>query len=405
MQSKSRWMTLCLAAACLCLSPFASSQSWDDLKDSLKDHPSIQELDFRADANRELSVAAQSLPDPVFSLGINNFPIADRSFSEYLPTNKAITVRQEIPNGARREASGRERSARATQLEMVRDARLAQLEGELAALLYSKDRIARQMELAHARAEKYDELLDVVASEIDAGRAIVFRLAEIEAESAEVARTIVELLREEREINAELMDLVGYIPATPSPQIDLANRSPEATEFHAVRIASAGIDVANHAVKGAEAAWGPNWGLQLSYQQRESGATFDGDDWVSAGVTFSVPLWAARSQKPRLRAAQAERSSAEMNHRAVKRNTQARFESEKAVLQAANESIEVLRRKILAVEDEIESQLSLYESGSGDYAPIIYGQLAVLKLQAEIAIEESRAATAIARLNAMVVQP
>lgn len=398
-------MTLCLAAACLSFSQNASAQSWGDLKESLRDHPSIMELDFRADANRELSVAAQSLPDPIFSLGINNFPIADRSFSAYLPTNKAITVRQEIPNSARREASGGERRARAGQLEMVRDARLAQLEGELAALLHSRERIARQRELATARDEKYDALIDVVTSEIDAGRPMVFRLAEIEAESAEVARTIVELLREERDIDAKLMDLVGHVPSTPAPEADIANPSPQANEFHAVRIALAGIDVASYAVEGAEAAWGPNWGLQLTYQQRESGATFDGDDWVSAGVTFSVPLWAARSQKPRLRAAQAEHRSAEMNHQAVARNAQARFESDKAMLQAAMESIEVLKRKILAVEDEIESQLSLYESGSGDYAPIIYGQIAVLRLRAEIAIEESRAATAIARLNAMVVKP
>jgi outer membrane protein TolC len=405
MRSTIRWITFWLASAGFGFSPPATAQSWEQLKAELRDHPSILDLDYRATANLERAVAARALPDPMVSLGVNNLPFADPSFSEYLPTNKAITVRQEIPNSSRRQASAAEQKARAAQMNMVRDSQLAKLEGELAALLHAKERIARQMELAHAREEKYDELFDVVTAEIDAGRPIVFRLAEIEAERAEVARTIVELIRDEQETDARLIELVGRVPATPAPRIDLADPSPDTADFHAVRIAAAGIDVATYAVEGAEAAWDPNWGFQLTYQQRESGANFDGADWVSAGVTFSVPLWASSSQQPRLRAAQAQHSSAEMNHQAVVRSARAQFDAGRAALQAANESIKVLNNKTLAVEDEIQSQLSLYESGAGDYAPIIYGQLAALKLQGEIAVEQARAAATAARLNAMVVEP
>ena len=396
---------LWMVAAWVSFNPLSAAQSWGDLTDALRNHPSVLDLNYQAIAHLESSIAEEALPDPTISLGINNLPFADPSFSEYLPTNKAVTVRQEIPNGSKREASARELRARAAQLQMVRDAKLARLTGELASLLHSRERIDRQVQLANAREEKYKELLDVVSGEIDAGRPLVFRLAEIEAERAEVVRTIVELRREKQEIDARLSELVGQVPTTPPPDIDLAHPSPDSTDFYAVRIASAGIDVANFAVEGAEAAWGPNWGFQLTYQQRESGANFDGDDWVSAGVTFSVPLWARRSQKPRLRAAQAVQSAAEMNHQAISRTMHARFETEKAILRAAKDSVDVLRSKILAVKEEIEAQLSLYESGSGDYAPIIYGQLAVLKLQAEIAAEEARSASAAARLNAMVVEP
>ena len=175
--------------------------------------------------------------------------------------------------------------------------------------------------------------------------------------------------------------------------------------FQAVRVADAGIEAADYSVDSAKAAWRPNWGAQLTYQQRESGANFAGDDWVSGMVTFTVPLWAERSQEPRLRAARSDRASAEMHYQAAARSAAARYAAEAAAWRAAEDSIAVLRRNMAAVEDEIASQLTIYESGVGDYAPIIDGELAILKLRADIAAEEARRAAAIARMNALLVTP
>jgi outer membrane protein TolC len=174
-------------------------------------------------------------------------------------------------------------------------------------------------------------------------------------------------------------------------------------DFHAVRVASAAIRVSDYSVENAKAAWRPNWGAQLSYQQRESGANFRGDDWVSGKVTFTVPLWAERSQVPRLRAAKADRASAEMRFQSAARRSAARYASEAATRHAAEQNVSVLKRNIAAVEDEIAAQLSVYESGVGDYAPIIDGELAILKLRAEIATEEALQAASIARMNALLV--
>ena len=121
-------------------------------------------------------------------------------------------------------------------------------------------------------------------------------------------------------------------------------------------------------------------------------------------VTFSVPLWAERSQAPRLRAAKADRASAEMRYQASARTSAARFASEAAAWRAAQDNIAVLERNIAAVQDEIAAQLTTYESGVGDYAPIIDGEIAILKLRSDIATEAARMAAAIARMNALLVQ-
>jgi cobalt-zinc-cadmium efflux system outer membrane protein len=381
----------------------AYAQTLAELEAYLSAHPSLTALTFQAEANQERSLAATALPDPVVSVGINNFPIFDPSFSDFLPTNKAVGVRQEFPNLAGRKARAGESRARADQSLVIRQAQYATLRGELIAMLHKQTRIAHQRRFAEARDTKYDELSEVVESEIDAGRPVVFRLAEIESERAGVAREIVDLDLETAELNARLIDLIGLVPDTPPPSVIPLEWTGSVTKFHAVRVADAGIEVTDYSVDEAKSAWRPNWGAQLTYQQRESGATFPGDDWVSGMVTFSVPLWAERKQAPRLRAAQADKASAQMRYHSAARGAVARYTAQAAAWKAAENRIAVLERNIRAVEDEIATQLIGYESGAGDYAPIIDGEIAILKLRADISAEKARRAAAIARLNALLV--
>jgi len=394
---------LVAAFAAIPQATIASAQSFNELEARLKSHPSLSALGYDAEANRERAIAATALPDPVVSLGINNFPIFDPSFDTYLPTNKAVGIRQQIPNLAGRQARAGEARAMSVRTEAVRDARYAALRAELIALLADKRRLARQRTLAEAQNAKYDELVDIVEAEIDAGRPAVYRLAEIESERAEVSRTLVDLDQQEAETDALLIELVGLVPSTSAPPLTEKDWSGTALEFHTVRVADAAVRVTDYGIDEARAAWKPEWGAQLTYQQRDEGAMFAGDDWVSGMVTFTVPLWAERKQAPNLRAAKAERAGAEQRYQAAARNAAAQYASRDAIIRAADASIDVLQVKIAAVEDEVEAQLITYESGVGGYAPIIDGEIAILKLRAEIEAETARKAAAIARLNALLV--
>ena len=150
-------------------------------------------LALAVDAARERAQAATGLPDPVVSLGINNFPIFDPSFDTFLPTNKAIGIRQQIPNWAGREPRSAEALRRAVQNDAATDMRFAELRAALQIALIEKRRIEAQRILAEERDAKYAELEEIVQTEIDSGRPVVFRLAEIDVERAEVARTLAEL--------------------------------------------------------------------------------------------------------------------------------------------------------------------------------------------------------------------
>ena len=388
----------------------AQVDAFPELEDKLRRHPSLMAHEFEALAERETAQAAYALPDPELSLGINNLPVNRPTFDRFLPTNKAIGVQFQVPSRAGREARANERFARADGIDLMRRARYDALRAQLIIALVERHATYQQRQLTQARMVKYEELLDVSRAQIDAGKPVFFRLAQVESERAEVARELAQLDGKLARIDVQLIDLVGDAPDTHPPQPVSAKTLPPPSDYHAVRIAKAQVDVAAQSVALAKTAWKPQWGAQLTYQQRASGrdgsgADFSGDDWISGKVTVSLPVWASRRQQPKLRAAEASRSAALSNVAAAERFAVAQHDTYAAQIVAAVASRAALTRQIAAIERQSDAQLSIYESGEGTYAPVVDGEIAVLKLRAEVIAENVRARSALARQQALVVAP
>ncbi|MCY3816453.1 MAG: TolC family protein [Gammaproteobacteria bacterium] len=388
--------------------PPVLGQSFPELEARLKEHPALEALRLESSAFREDALAAVAWPDPVVSVGINNFPLSDPSFRSYLPTNKALGVSQQIPNRSARAARSAQARRGAVRNEALEAMQFAHMRSELLVALLDRRRIAEELALLHRQDSLYTELEQIVQGEIAAGRPVLFRLAEIDLQRAEVARSLADLQAEDADVDARLADLVGGVGAVPLPPIEPTIWSGNPDAFHAVRLAGAEVAVAEAGVERAQAAWKPDWGVQLTWQQRDSGGTdvrFPGDDWVSAAVTFSVPIWGNRSQAPALRAARAQRESAVSRRTAAARAAAARYSALDATRRAAEAAMGALNAKVPAIREQVAAQRTRYESGTGDYSPIIDGELAELVLLARIAREQARRDSAVARLNSLMVTP
>ena len=386
--------------------PALFGQSFPELESRLREHPALAAIRLQSEAYREDALAAKAWPDPVVSVGINNFPLFDPSFRTYLPTNKALGVSQQIPNQGARAARSAQAGQSAARNQALEAMQFASMRSELIAVLVGRRRISEQVELLRRQDSLYTELEQIVEGEISAGRPVLFRLAEIDLQRAEVARSLSDLEGERADTEARLSDLVGGAGNVSLPPLEPAGWSGSPDAFHAVRVAEAEIAVAEAGVMRAQAAWKPDWGLQLTWQQRDSGGTdvrFPGDDWVSAAVTFSVPLWGNRSQAPALRSARARRESAVNRRSAAARAGAAQYAALDARRRAAEAAIEALEAKVSAIREQVAAQRTKYESGIGDYSPIIDGELAELILLSRIAGERARRDSALARLNSLLV--
>lgn len=380
---------------------------FSELEAQLRAHPSLDALSLSAQANRQRAEGALGLPDPVVSLQLNNVPLFDPSFSEYLPSNKAVGIRQALPSRSERKANSLKSLRSAAQQELEAEQQYARLRGQLLVYLIEKQSLEAQRNLALARQSKYDELSDIIDIEINAGRPLVFRLAKVDVERTEVSRTLAELEGRDAQIDAELINLLGFIPQTETPALSKTPWTGNALGFYAVRVADANVDISDADVQRAEADFKPDWGVNLTYQQRESGqgprSNFDGEDWVSGGVSFTIPLWAGKRQEPNLRAAKMDRNASMARRTAIARQVQSEWSRYEARRETAVQNIRIIEQKISAIETQTEAQLITYESGNGDYSPIIDGEIAILMLRAEIVKEQTLRDQMIAKMNSLLV--
>lgn len=380
---------------------------FSELETQLRAHPSLDALSFSAQANRHRAEGALGLPDPVVSLQLNNVPLFDPSFSEYLPSNKAVGIRQALPSRSERKANSLKSLRSAAQQEIDREQQYARLRGQLLVYLIEKQSLDTQRDLALQRQSKYDELSDIIDIEINAGRPLVFRLAQVDVERTEVSRTLAELEGRDAQIDAELVNLLGFVPETNMPALSKTAWTGNALAFYAVRVADAVVDISDADVQRAEADFKPDWGVNLTYQQRESGqgprSNFDGEDWVSGGVSFSIPLWAGKRQEPNLRAAKMDRNASLARRTAIARQVQSEWSRYEARRETAVQNIRIIEQKISAIETQTAAQLITYESGNGDYSPILDGEIAILMLRAEIVKEQTLRDQMIAKMNSLLV--
>lgn len=380
---------------------------FSELETQLRAHPSLDALSLSAQASRHRAEGALGLPDPVVSLQINNFPIFDPSFNEFIPSNKAIGIRQALPSRSERKANSLKSLRSASQQELDREQQYARLRGQLLVYLIETQSLVTQRGLALARQSKYDALADTIDIEINAGRPLVFRLAKVDVERTEVSRTLSQLDGQKAEINAELINLLGFIPKTDMPALSKTPWAGNALAFYAVQVADANVDISDAHVQSARADFKPDWGVNLTYQQRESGqgpqSNFEGDDFISGGVSFSIPLWAGKRQEPNLQAAKIDKNASLARRAAIARQVQSEWSRYEARRETAVQNIRIIEQKISAIEAQTSAQLITYESGSGDYSPILDGEIAILMLRAEIVKEQARRDQMIAKMNSLLV--
>lgn len=384
------------------------AQPFAEIEARLDDYPTLAAIRLEASAQRDRAKAAGALPDPVVSLGVNNLPLTDPGFDRFLPTNKALGAQQSIPDGLTRRARTAQGLAEASATDVRLAAERTRLRGELIALLAERAALTERDYVLARQDEAYAELIEAVESELAGGRAVAFRLGEVDAERADVAQRRAMLTGAVARVEARLTELVGSVPlGTEAPDVSIAAWSGAAQAFYDVALAARGIDRAEAGVDLARGAYRPDWSVGLTYQQREASAEsatvpFPGDDWVSAQVTLTVPLYASRSQAPRLRAARSEKAAAEARLQAAARTARARYEGLVAEARAAEESATALARQAEALTDRIAAQRRAYEAGYGDYSSVLDGEIARLGLEAEIAAERAGRTAAAARANAML---
>ena len=289
---------LAVSEACVAAEPALSLA--EALRIATRDSSLLAAQRAAIDAAQESTVSARELPDPRLKFGVDNFPLdgADKySLTRDFMTMRRIGVAQEFPRTEKRDIKGRRAQHQlAREQAMLGDTR-ATLRRDVATAWMDRY-FAEQM--AKAVDEQYAESVlqrDALQAGVAANRTTVLERYTLDATLQMLLDRRAEFDRQAARARAMLSRWLGEAGSHPlasladAPAQSYAVETPVAHHAH-LQSLERQIDIAQSEADLAKAATKPDWGLELSYQQR--GPQYS--NMLSLQVSIDLPLFTDRRQ-------------------------------------------------------------------------------------------------------------
>ncbi|HEY2050483.1 MAG TPA: TolC family protein [Caulobacteraceae bacterium] len=351
--------------------------------------PSLEAKAADVRASQRAAVAAGRLPDPKASVEATDFPItgplAGRPGQDDF-SMLTFGVSQEVPNVARRRAA-RERAAAdigAAEVGQRGEARDVRVNTALAwiNLYYAEHRLAVLNEIDRALAS----LRQTAASRLASGAARPGETLEPEQWTAALADRRAGLVAEIEEARAELIRWTG------DPQAEVAGDPPDfhidpaalragllhlpaLTQYDAMeRQADADVDA-------AKADKHPDWGIGVDYSHRDPRF----GDYLSAKVTFSLPLFASTRQDPIIDARVETAGRVRLERTAELRELEASLDARLADHVMHHELLERAQNTLVPLaRQRADLESASYGAGSASLSDVLSALLALAEAQTEV---------------------
>ncbi|PHR30218.1 MAG: hypothetical protein COA36_02205 [Desulfotalea sp.] len=399
-----RFSILIIFFATVLLAGSVGAEGIDDYLTVLDNHPSIKRILYAKESLEFQADAALGLPDPVLSFGVENVPIADPSFDQYLPSSKTIGFSQNIPNRKYRKAQQGVILQSAQAQKILAEYNRSRLHALFYTKLAESKRIGEQLAFEEKKKQVIEELKQFYQGQVLAGEPAFQKTFAIELQLSEVEKRMNDLGAELRVVEAKFIQLVGVVPGDFSVTQHEKIWSGSVETLYPVLLAEQKTRLADEKIKVTDAEFMPDFGLAAVYKNREDGAgnSFDGGDWFSLQFRMTLPLWAASSQTPKRDSARSGKRSALYNYQDVQRSWQMQMTTIESKKEAARSNITILKNKATALEQSIDALKSTYVSGQTSLEPSLLAELSQLTLLSRISQEEETYSRNLQQANAHI---
>ncbi|MEW8505187.1 MAG: TolC family protein [Candidatus Thiodiazotropha sp.] len=384
----------------------ADSNQFESLIEILREHPAVRQSESIAREWHKSSDGALGLPNPSITIGLNNVPVDDpTNLERYLPSNRSLEFKQAIPNGSGRKALRRTLLARSEVAMMEHLQVLAGLKKRLITALAERRRISESKAALAAQLDLIGELERWLGGEMEGGGSVYARFDELDVQRGRIEEREVALDGEDLRWQAELRELLEKVPEHDLlPDIEPRVWTGEPTALIAVQRAQRKLEVARSQVNEKRATISPDYALGLAWQQRESGANFDGEDWLTLKFTVKVPLWADMNQRPKLLAAEEAVTSATAERDYQFRETRGQYDEAIADYRTSDRLLRALARRSSRLTELEAANRRLYEAGDGTLEDVIRPAIQRVEIELEEAKQRAVRTISAARINALLME-
>lgn len=357
---------------------WAQSLSFQQALDmAVADTPTLRAYAAQVDAARHSVSPAGELPDPKLAVGVDNLPIQgqDRfSLTREAMTMQRVTLMQDVPNSAKREAriaiaNGRVELAQAQE----RVARITVLR-ETASAWIARHALERQLARLEALSAENALLANAIRAQLAGGKGLAADAIMPRQEAAMIAERRDELTARHLQTIANLRRWLGDASGSPLAgdppewqliRDDLAHglsRHPDLALF------GPRTKVLEAELLQTQAGKRPDWGVDLSYQRR--GPEYG--DMVSVQLRFDLPIFSGSRQEPQIAAAQAELVALDAQRENSLREYRATLDTDWADYERLRNALQRQRQVLIPLaEEKVLLTTAAWRGGKGALADVI----------------------------------
>ncbi len=389
---RGRAIQIPIACLVFCLSaPAAAAQTLDLVAAegiALERDARLAGLAERRQALQEDAVAAAQLPDPQLRFGALNLPTDSFALDQEPMTQVQLGLRQQFPRGQTRGLS-RDRAETLAAAEAARaEARRREVVRILRRAWIERATVEESLEILRDQQLWFAQLEESVTAAYAAGRRQQHDLLRIAMERDLLDEEAVRLRQLAMDRDAELGRWLGEaadrvetsrLPVLPMPAPDTAGESLARhplimAEFQQVEAGGIGVELARQAYR-------PAFAVDLAYGFRD-GRDNDGDsrpDFVSAMLSFELPLFPKRRQDRKLASASARELELRSGLKDRQRELKQQFDAASSDFKSFEERLVLFRQRVMpAAEATVEATRQAYRNDVAPFDELVRAEKTLL---------------------------
>ncbi|UCE81662.1 MAG: TolC family protein [Deltaproteobacteria bacterium] len=364
------------------------------LEEGLAENKEIQSLAAQVESLKEEISFAGSLEDPRLGLGVLNLPTDTFNFDQEPMTQKVLFLAQKVPWFGKLSLKSKRTALMASRQQAVLEAKKLELARRIATAYYEVGFVASNLEINSRLMDMVSQLLKVAETRYASGEGLQQDVLQAQVELTNLLDEKIVLKRKRRTLEDQINGLLNresfasVIPPKPPMYADITLdfetlKSQSLSNNPWLRVRQAEVNQAVVEEELANKDYWPNMDFKVAYGQREEDFTGrDLPDFVSATVTFTIPLWAKSRQGKKLAASKKTHEAAIKSYRNLVETLPHRVDALATEIRDTQENYRLYVDALLVQSEQwARSSLAAYEVGKVEFNTMVSAQLMLLRAE------------------------
>jgi len=384
----------------------------DAVKIAIQHDPWLTGNKLQERALREASKAANSLPDPMLSMGLLNLPTDGFTFDQEPMTQIKVGLAQTFPRGDSLAIKQQQLNFQADQHPYQREDRKAKIRVTVSQLWLDALKADHTIRLIKRDRVLFEQLVDIVKASYSSAQGNT-RQQDVISAQLELARLDDRLTVVNSQRDLALTNLSEWLP--PVAQLALSEtfadntslpKSPELTErvqvllqrednmgllqkltYHPALLAiEQSAKAGDTAVKLAKQKYKPQWGVNASYAYRDDDTLGQSRaDFFSIGVTVEVPIFGYTQQDSEVAASRLTAQAIETEKRLLQQRMLTQMISlYQQAIRLAQRETGFITSILPQIQEQADASLSAYTNDDGDFSEVLRARITQLSAQIDL---------------------